>query len=122
MGTLAAIRLLAIAALAAALLGTPHRLPCRAVIEQLYTPEAINAVLQEWGRSVGSLPAIIRQSVQLGLFSSAQLVRFLSMDVRPSMTRTVTRSLPPSVGAGRMRCLTGSGVPEQALHRSRLTP
>ena len=34
----------------------------------------------------------------MGLFSSAQLVRFLSMDVRPSVARAVTRSLPPQVG------------------------
>lgn len=72
----------------------------RKVIGQLYTPEAINAVLQEWFRTIGDLPAIIRQSVQLGLFSSAQLVRFLSMDVRPNVTRAVTRTLPPSVSRG----------------------
>ncbi len=71
----------------------------RTVIKQLYTPEAINAVLQEWFRTLATLPAIIRQSVELGLFSSAQLVRFLSMDVRPGMTRAVTRSLPPAVSS-----------------------
>ena len=71
----------------------------RTVIKQLYTPEAINAVLQEWFRTLATLPAIIRQSVELGLFSSAQLVRFLSMDVRPGMTRAFTRSLPPAVSS-----------------------
>ncbi|KAL0019123.1 hypothetical protein WJX79_002154 [Trebouxia sp. C0005] len=44
--------------------------------------------------------AIIRQSVQMGLFSSAQLVRFLSMDVRPNVTRAVTRTMPPAVSRG----------------------
>jgi len=55
--------------------------------------------LQEWFRTVTDLPAIIRQSVQMGLFSSAQLVRFLSMDVRPNVTRAVTRTMPPAVSA-----------------------
>lgn len=69
----------------------------RTVVQQLYTKEAIDAVLQEWFRTVADLPAIIRQSVQMGLFSSAQLVRFLSMDVRPNVTRAVTRTMPPAV-------------------------
>ena len=69
----------------------------RTVIQQLYTKEAIDAVLQEWFRTVADLPAIIRQSVSMGLFSSAQLVRFLSMDVRPNVTRAVTRTMPPAV-------------------------
>ena len=69
----------------------------RTVVEQLYDRRSINAVLQEWFRTLETLPAIIRGSVEMGLFSSAQLVRFLSMDVRPSVARAVTRSLPPQV-------------------------
>ena len=69
----------------------------RTVVEQLYDRKSINAVLQEWFRTLESLPAILRGSVEMGLFSSAQLVRFLSMDVRPSVARAVTRSLPPQV-------------------------
>lgn len=69
----------------------------RTVVQQLYTKEAIDAVLQEWFRTVADLPSIIRQSVSMGLFSSAQLVRFLSMDVRPNVTRAVTRTMPPAV-------------------------
>ncbi|EIE24610.1 hypothetical protein COCSUDRAFT_40961 [Coccomyxa subellipsoidea C-169] len=69
----------------------------RTVIEQLYDRKSINAVLQEWFRTLESLPAILRGSVEMGLFSSAQLVRFLSMDVRPNVARAVTRSLPPQV-------------------------
>lgn len=69
----------------------------RTVIAQLYDRKSINAVLQEWFRTLESLPAILRGSVEMGLFSSAQLVRFLSMDVRPNVARAVTRSLPPQV-------------------------
>ena len=78
-------------------------------VQELYDEASINAVLQEWLRTFADLPAIIRQSVQLGLFSSAQLVRFLCMDVRPNITRQVTRSLPPRVSHCRLspldRCL-----------------
>jgi len=42
------------------------------------------------------LPIIIRRAVEMGLVSSAQLYRFLSMDVRPNITRAVTRSMPPT--------------------------
>ena len=69
----------------------------RAVLAQLYDEASINAVMQEWFRTVADLPLIIRQAVAMGMFSSAQLVRFLSMDVRPSVTRAVTRAMPPQV-------------------------
>lgn len=69
----------------------------RKVFAELYTAEAIAAVLQEWYKTMADLPLILRQAAQMGLFSSAALVRFLSMDVRPNMTRLVTRSLPPAV-------------------------
>ena len=69
----------------------------RKVFKELYDAKAIQAVLQEWFKTMGDMPAILRQAAQMGLFSSAALVRFLSMDVRPSVTRLVTRSLPPAV-------------------------
>lgn len=62
-----------------------------------YTLQAIEAVLSEWYRTFESLPLILRQAVQMGLFSSQQLVRFCAMDNRPTLTRTVQRSLPSSV-------------------------
>ena len=82
----------------------------RAVLAQLYDEASINAVLQEWFRTVADLPLILRQAVSMGLFSSAQLVRFLSMDVRPSVTRAVTRRMPPQV---RLREATATLQPRQ---------
>lgn len=58
---------------------------------------AIKAVLSEWYRTFETLPLILRQAVQMGLFSSQQLVRFCAMDNRPTVTRAVQRSLPTSV-------------------------
>jgi len=69
----------------------------RAVVAQLYDDKSINAVLSEWFRTAADLPGILRQSVAMGLFSSAQLVTFLQMDVRPSAARALTRVLPPRV-------------------------
>ena len=66
-------------------------------VGELYDEASLKAVLGEWFRTFQDLPLMIRQSVELGLFSSAQLVRFLSMDVRPGLTRKVTRVLSPQV-------------------------
>jgi hypothetical protein len=65
-------------------------------IPELFDRAALSAVLQEWFKTIADLPLFIRRSVEMGLFSSAQLVRFLSMDVRPNVVRAVSRSLPPS--------------------------
>ena len=69
----------------------------RAVLQQLYNPEALKAVLTEFSMTMADLPAMLRQSVEMGLFSSAMLHTFLTTDVRPSLTRAVTRSMPQRV-------------------------
>lgn len=69
----------------------------RTVIPESYDKFSIGAVFAEWMRTVAELPLILRRAVEMGLFSSAQLVRFFSMDVRPNLTRNISRSLPPAV-------------------------
>ena len=96
----------------------------RKVFGELYDTASIQAVLQEWYKTMADLPLILRQAAQMGLFSSAALVRFMAMDVRPSVTRLVTRSLPPSVSgwlggaagwlAGWLRGLRERGFPRSA--------
>lgn len=66
------------------------------VIPESYDALSIAAVFGEWMRTVADLPLILRRAVEMGLFSSAQLVRFFSMDVRPGVARAVTRTLPPT--------------------------
>lgn len=70
----------------------------RTALPELYDKLTLNAVLQEWYKTIADLPLFIRRAVEMGLFSSAQLVRFLSMDVRPNVTRSVSRALPSEVG------------------------
>ena len=66
-------------------------------LQELYDARALQAVLAEWGRTIADIPLFIQQSVQLGAYSSAQLMRFMTMDVRPNVTRSATRMLNPSV-------------------------
>lgn len=78
----------------------------RTALPELYDKLTIGAVLQEWYKTIADLPLFIRRAVEMGLFSSAQLVRFLSMDVRPNVTRSVSRALPSEVGvAGSRHCM-----------------
>lgn len=68
----------------------------RVAIPELYDKVSLGAVFQEWMKTLVDLPIIIRQAVEMGLVSSAQLYRFLSMDVRPNITRAVSRTMPPT--------------------------
>ena len=69
----------------------------RTLIAESYDKLSIACVFAEWMRTLADLPLIIRRSVEMGLYSSAQLVRFFSMDVRPSLIRSASRALPPAV-------------------------
>jgi hypothetical protein len=69
----------------------------RTAIPEQYDRISIAVVLQEWYKTIADLPLFIRRAVEMGLFSSAQLVRFLAMDVRPNVTRVVSRTLPSEV-------------------------
>lgn len=76
----------------------------RTALPELYDRLTIGAVLQEWYKTIAELPLFIRRAVEMGLFSSAQLVRFLSMDVRPNVARSVSRTLPAEVSLGWSQC------------------
>lgn len=74
--------------------GDQNFLTTRAPMEETYDRNAINAVLQEWFKMLGDVPAAIRMAIEMGIVSSSQLVRFMSVDVRPSVVRAVSRSTP----------------------------
>jgi hypothetical protein len=69
----------------------------RVVVPEMFDRKYVEAILQEWFRTINDLPAGIRQAVELGLISSAQMVRFWSVNARPTMTRTLSRMAPQSV-------------------------
>lgn len=77
--------------------GDSNFLTTRAPLGEMYERDAINAVMGEWFKTLTSLPAAIRMAVEMGIVSSSQLVRFMSVDVRPSVVRAVSRATPTAV-------------------------
>ncbi|CAK9227427.1 unnamed protein product [Sphagnum jensenii] len=69
----------------------------RLALPEVFDRKIVAAVLQEWFKTMNDLPAGIRQAVELGLISSGQMVRFLSVNARPTVSRAISRIVPPSV-------------------------
>eukprot|EP01018_Ginkgo_biloba_P038815 Gb_39150 [translate_table: standard] len=69
----------------------------RGVFEEIFDRRIVEAVLQEWYRTMSDLPAGLLQAFEMGLISSAQMVRYLSMNARPTVARFISRALPSSL-------------------------
>ncbi|KAA8536529.1 hypothetical protein F0562_029007 [Nyssa sinensis] len=69
----------------------------RIVLQELFDRKFVDAVLNEWQRTVMDLPAGLRQAYEMGLVSSAQMVKFLAINARPTTTRFISRSLPQGI-------------------------
>uniref|UniRef100_A0A803LJX0 Uncharacterized protein n=1 Tax=Chenopodium quinoa TaxID=63459 RepID=A0A803LJX0_CHEQI len=69
----------------------------RIVLQELFDRKFLDAVLSEWQKTVMDLPAGIRQAFEMGLVSSAQLVKFLAINARPNTIRTIARGLPQGI-------------------------
>ncbi|KAG6789101.1 hypothetical protein POTOM_005187 [Populus tomentosa] len=63
----------------------------------LFDRKFVDAVLNEWHKTVMDLPAGFRQAYEMGLVSSAQMVKFLAINARPTSTRFISRALPEAV-------------------------
>jgi len=66
----------------------------RTIFGELFDKKFVDAVLQEWYKTIANLPAGLRQAYEMGLVSSAQMVRFLEINARPTAIRKISRSLP----------------------------
>lgn len=66
-------------------------------LEELFDRKFVDAVLNEWHKTVMDLPAGFRQAYEMGLVSSAQMVKFLAINARPTSTRFISRALPEAV-------------------------
>lgn len=64
------------------------------VFPENYSKVAIEAILDEWFHTITGLPLWLRSLVEMGLLSSQQLARFLTLDRRPNFVRNVFRNLP----------------------------
>ncbi|KAG9459622.1 hypothetical protein H6P81_004130 [Aristolochia fimbriata] len=74
--------------------GLFHR---RLVLQELFDRKFVDAVLQEWYKTMKDLPAGLQQAYEMGLVSSAQMVRLLAINARPTTSRVIARALPQSL-------------------------
>ncbi|KAK2423468.1 DUF399 family protein, putative (DUF399 and DUF3411) [Trifolium repens] len=66
----------------------------RILLQELFDRKFVDAVLSEWQRTIMDLPAGFRQAYEMGLVSSAQMVKFLAMNARPTASRLISRKVP----------------------------
>ncbi|KAL1564693.1 protein RETICULATA-RELATED 1, chloroplastic-like [Salvia divinorum] len=66
----------------------------RIILEELFDRKFVDAVLNEWQKTIMDLPAGFRQAYEMGIVSSAQLVKFLAINARPTTARFISRSIP----------------------------
>ncbi|TQD87989.1 hypothetical protein C1H46_026487 [Malus baccata] len=64
---------------------------------ELFDRKFVDAVLNEWQKTMMDLPAGFRQAYEMGLISSAQMVKFLATNARPTTTRFISRALPDGI-------------------------
>ncbi|MCL7034516.1 hypothetical protein MKW94_014047 [Papaver nudicaule] len=83
----------------------------RLLLQELYDRKFLDAVLQEWQKTMMDLPAGIRQAYEMGLVSSAQMVKYLAMNARPTTARFVSRTLPQ----GMSRAFIGRMIADPAF-------
>lgn len=69
----------------------------RILFQELFDRKFVDAVLNEWQKTMMDLPAGFRQAYEMGLVSSAQMVRFLAIHARPTTVRAVSRALPQGI-------------------------
>lgn len=69
----------------------------RIVFQELFDRKFVDAVLNEWQKTIMDLPAGFRQAYEMGLVSSAQMVRFLAIHARPTAVRAISRALPQGI-------------------------
>ncbi|XP_009630601.1 uncharacterized protein LOC107780410 [Nicotiana tabacum] len=83
----------------------------RMILQELFDRKFVDAVLNEWQKTMIDLPAGLRQAYEMGLVSSAQMVKFLAINARPTMERSISRLLPP----GLSRAFIGRKIADPAF-------
>uniref|UniRef100_A0A2P2K2W9 Uncharacterized protein MANES_10G130100 n=1 Tax=Rhizophora mucronata TaxID=61149 RepID=A0A2P2K2W9_RHIMU len=69
----------------------------RQFLQELFDRKFVDAVLNEWQKTMIDLPAGLRQAYEMGLVSSAQMVKFLAVNARPTIPRSISRALPQAM-------------------------
>jgi hypothetical protein len=66
----------------------------RILFPEIFDRKFVDAVLNEWQKTMMDLPAGLRQAYEMGLLSSAQMVKFLAINARPTTARFISRTIP----------------------------
>ncbi|KAH7835158.1 hypothetical protein Vadar_023421 [Vaccinium darrowii] len=66
----------------------------RLVFKELFDRKFVDAVLNEWQRTITDLPNGLIEACEKGLVSSALMVKLLAINARPTTTRFISRTLP----------------------------
>lgn len=86
----------------------------RTIFQEVFDRKIVEAVMQEWYKTMSDLPAGLLQAFEMGKVSSAQMVRYLSINARPTVARFVSRALPETVS----RAFIGRMIADPAfLHK-----
>ncbi|VFQ76317.1 unnamed protein product [Cuscuta campestris] len=72
----------------------------RLILQEIFDRKFVDAVLNEWQKTIMDLPAGFRQAYEMGLVSSVQMVRFLAINARPTTARFISRSIPQGLSRG----------------------
>ncbi|CAH9130697.1 unnamed protein product [Cuscuta epithymum] len=72
----------------------------RMIFPEIFDRKFVDAILNEWQKTIMDLPAGFRQAYEMGLVSSAQMVRFLAINARPTTARFISRSIPHGLSRG----------------------
>lgn len=83
----------------------------RMLLQELFDRKFVDAVLNEWQKTMLDLPPGLRQAYEMGLVSSAQLVNFLAYNARPTVARFISRLLPQ----GLSRAFNGRKIADPAF-------
>ncbi|KVI01761.1 Protein of unknown function DUF3411 [Cynara cardunculus var. scolymus] len=67
---------------------------------ELFDRKFLEAVLNEWQKTMMDLPSGLRQAYEMGLVSSAQLVKYIAINGRPTTARFISRTLPQALSRG----------------------
>ncbi|KAL8197686.1 hypothetical protein R6Q57_006251 [Mikania cordata] len=72
----------------------------RIIFPELFDQKFLEAVLNEWQKTMMDLPSGLRQAYEMGLVSSAQLVKYIAINARPTTARFISRALPQALSRG----------------------
>ncbi|KAL5541481.1 hypothetical protein UlMin_009191 [Ulmus minor] len=66
----------------------------RVLVAELFDKETMKAVLSEWMKTMKDLPMDLKQACEMGIVSSSKITKFLLLNSRSTLTRSLIRAFP----------------------------